>query len=132
MKKVTNSLNYEPKEGQIFTQPSLTIPDQTMSMRTILERHAKGLPTTGIGDPRNAYYDGGEYLPDPNTLDLADREEMKEQYKQELNEFTEKRKAEEQAELTKKSKQQIDLVDKIAEQLEQRSKERKNHANGEL
>ena len=89
MKKVINSMNYQVKEGKVFTMNSCTIPDQTMSMRTILERHAKGLPTIGT-DPKNAYYDGGEYLPDPKTLDLAEREELTLQLKEELNQFTEK------------------------------------------
>jgi hypothetical protein len=123
MKKINNSMNYHPKEGQVFTMPSCTIPDQTMSMRTILERHAKGLPTIGA-DPKQAYYDGGEYLPDPKTLDLSEREELTQQYKQELNEFAEKRKAEEAAQIQRKNKQTEDMVTDLEKRLEERAKER--------
>lgn len=56
-----------------FTQPSMTVPDQTMSMRTMLERHTKGLPLDGKG--RQAIYeDDGQPTGgvNPKTLDLVD------------------------------------------------------------
>ena len=48
--------------------PSMTIPDQTMSLRQILDRYARGLPIAGVKVPQ---FDDGEIeMPDPRTLDL--------------------------------------------------------------
>ena len=66
-------------------QPSLTIPDQTMSIRTILERHSRGLPIDGIKTP---IYEGEENdLPDWRRLDLAEREELAHLYQNEIKDI---------------------------------------------
>jgi hypothetical protein len=83
MQKVKNSLNYDYKEqlGEVNTLPSMTIPDQTMSIRTIVDRYAKGLPVSAF----TPIYEGEDfYMPDPKTLDLVDRAELLENVKQEV------------------------------------------------
>ena len=83
MQKVKNSLNYEYQEqkGEVNTLPSMTIPDQTMSIRTIVDRYAKGLPASAF----TPIYEGEDfYMPDPKTLDLVDRAELLENVKQEV------------------------------------------------
>jgi len=83
MQKVKNSLNYDYKEqqGEVNTLPSMTIPDQTMSIRTIVDRYTRGLPITGF----TPIYEGEDfYMPDPKTLDLVDRAELLESAKQEV------------------------------------------------
>jgi len=82
MQKVKNSLNYDYKEqkGEVNTLPSMTIPDQTMSIRTIVDRYAKGLPVTSF----TPIYEGEDYIPDPKTLDLVERQELAEQIRQEV------------------------------------------------
>lgn len=89
--KVKNSLNANQfeKNYKIFTQPSLTIPDQSMSIKTILERYARGLP---VGGRLDEYYDEEDTLPDPRTLDLAERQELAEMYTQEINEIKSRKK----------------------------------------
>ncbi len=89
--KVKNSLNANTfeKKYKVFSQPSCTVPDQTMSIRTILERYARGLP---VGGRLDEYYDEEDTLPDPRTLDLAERQELAEQYKQEINEIKSRKK----------------------------------------
>lgn len=67
-------INYEPYKGEINNQPDMTIPDQTMSIRTILSRYAHGFKPESIGEP--VYHGEDEYIPDPRTLDLVDRQEM--------------------------------------------------------
>jgi len=67
--------------------PSMTIPDQTMSIREIVERYAKGLPIDGA---RTAIWDEENDLPDWRTLDLADRQELAERYQQEVKDIKEK------------------------------------------
>ena len=87
--KVKNSLNAHTfeKKYKIFTQPSMTVPDQSMSIKTILERYARGLP---VGGRLDEYYDEEDDLPNPLTLDLAERQELEEVYKFELNEIQNK------------------------------------------
>lgn len=71
--------NYETND-----EPSLTIPDQTMSIKEILSRYASGLP---VGGQKTALYDeteSEEYFPDPRYMDLAERQEYAENYKQEF------------------------------------------------
>jgi hypothetical protein len=89
--KVKNSLNANTfeKKYKIFTQPSLTVPDQSMSIKTILERYARGLP---VGGRLDEYYDEEDTLPNPLTLDLAERQELAELYKQEINEIKSRKK----------------------------------------
>ena len=80
MNAKTFEKNYEKNYG-----PSLTIPDQTMSIRQILERHSRGLPISGWKEP---IWDGEENdLPDIRTLDLAERQELAYLYQQELNNY---------------------------------------------
>jgi hypothetical protein len=71
--------NYEINED-----PSETVPDQSMSIRTILERYSRGLPISGERTP--IWQQGDDYndLPDPRTLDLAERQELAESIQQEL------------------------------------------------
>lgn len=89
--RVKNSLNANEfeKKYKIFTQPSLTVPDQSMSIKTILERYARGLP---VGGRLDEYYDEEDTLPNPLTLDLAERQELAELYTQEINEIKSRKK----------------------------------------
>lgn len=79
--KVKNSLNANEfeKNYKIFTQPSMTVPDQTMSIRTILERYARGLP---IGGRTDEYYEEEDTMPDYRTLDLTEIAEIQQQVKE--------------------------------------------------
>jgi len=79
-----------PKNYEVNNDPSETVPDQTMSIRTLLDRYARGMPLGGSKEP--LYQDGDEFndLPDPRTLDLAERQEMAELAKSELSEFKKK------------------------------------------
>ena len=64
-----------PFEGEKFDQPSLTVPDQTMSMRTLMERYARGLPLDNMKKP---LYDVDELSTgvDLRKMDLVDIQEM--------------------------------------------------------
>lgn len=83
MKRVINSLNYDYtlNPGEVNTLPSQTIPDQSMSLRELLDRHARGLPLLG----REPIYHGEDMeMPNLATLDLAEQQQMRE----ELREYT--------------------------------------------
>jgi hypothetical protein len=78
-----NSKNFQ-NDGEKNFPPSLTIPDQTLSIKEILERYARGLPMDG----KVPIYEGedGDGI-DPRRLDLSERAELQIQYTQELNEI---------------------------------------------
>jgi glutathionyl-hydroquinone reductase len=81
IKTSMNSFEFN-KNYEKNNKPSLTIPDQTMSIRTILERHSRGLSIEGIKTP---IWDGEDNdLPDWRKLDLAERQELADLYTNEL------------------------------------------------
>lgn len=92
-KKVKNMLNAEefPFEGEKNFQPSLTIPDQTMPLRELIDRFTRGLPVTSF----KPVYDEDNSLPDPRKMDLAEYNEMRKNVALELKNITEKQQLEE-------------------------------------
>lgn len=82
--KVRNWLNAKPSLGEFNRLPSMTVPDQTMSIPDILDRYTRGLP---IGGAKVPIFDEEDDLPDIRTLDLAEREEMAESFKKEIEEI---------------------------------------------
>ncbi len=72
--------NYE-----INNEPSETVPDQTMSIRTLLDRFAKGLPISGMLEEQ--WQEGEEFddMPDINRLDLSERQELAQEFRNELD-----------------------------------------------
>lgn len=77
--KVKTPLNYdftEDSDIEIITSKSITIPDQTLSLSKILQRHARGLPTIGRED---IYHGDDTFIPNMKTLDLAEQQQLREQ-----------------------------------------------------
>lgn len=74
---VYNSLNvsHRPKNYKIFEQPSMTVPDQSLSIKQIIDRHTKGLALGGSKTP--IYDEDGESMGiNPKTLDLTELHDM--------------------------------------------------------
>lgn len=84
MKSFKSCLNYQQTVGEINNDPSMTVPDQAMSMREILNRFARGLP---LGGAKVELWDEEDDLPDIRTLDLVERAELAERYQQEIREI---------------------------------------------
>lgn len=75
--KFKNHFNSIPDQGKSIKGPSKTIPDQSMTISEIMRRFASGLPVEGA---KVSVYDGeDELLPDMAKMDLADRQELLEQ-----------------------------------------------------
>lgn len=101
---VKNPFNAEqfPYDGEVNNEPSQTVPDQSMGLRELLVRYAKGLPLEGAKTPIFEGEDGSEI--DVEKLDLAEREELAEQAREELKNLTSKIKGDiEKAKSKKKS-----------------------------
>lgn len=82
--KTMFNADFFPVQGEVNTKPSMTIPDQTLPIREILARYAKGLPVS----VKTPIYEGEDNnLPDPRTLDLVDIQNLKEQVKEEIKEL---------------------------------------------
>lgn len=75
----------EQTKPEVNNRPSLTVPNQSMSVKTILERYAMGLGTSGVKVP---IYEGDEsFMPDLNKMDLADRQALIEAAGEELEDI---------------------------------------------
>lgn len=61
-------------EGELNESPSLTQPDQTMSVRDLLKRHLSGMPLTGVDGQFTADDEG--YDPFEFTDDIHDPTEL--------------------------------------------------------
>lgn len=62
-----------PSRAEKITAPSITVPDMTLSIPEIIERHTSGLD---YGNGKVPLYSGGSDLLDginPNTLDLSEK-----------------------------------------------------------
>ena len=115
MTKIKNTGNAKdfPYLGEVNNQPSETVPDQTMTMREILIRYAKGLPIDGEKTP--LWEDGEGYAKDPETLDLAEREELATQAREELQQINERIKASKAKSDAKNKNKITDVVDENQE-----------------
>ena len=94
MKKVKHALNADKfiTKGQVNNEPSKTVPDQSMTLRELLVRYAKGLPLEG---QKNPIWEGEEGFDiDTQKLDLAEIEELKQKAEEELKDIGERIKEE--------------------------------------
>lgn len=79
--KTPHTYSQYVRDDEVNNEPSLTIPDQTMTIPEILERFARGLP---IGGQTEGYYDEDDDLPDYRTLDLEERAQLAIKYQTEI------------------------------------------------
>lgn len=118
MKRIRNSLNYSAKDQQreYNSLPSLTVPDQSLTVQQLLTRNAQGLTTFNGQVPMYALNDDEfDELPDVKRLDLTELEELREQnekYIKDYRDMVQKQKA-------------LDNKKVLDEQFEKRYQERK-------
>jgi len=74
--------------GEHNDQPSMTVPDQALSIREILRRFSHGIPLDGQQIP--IFDENEDDLPDFRHMDLADRQEYEIQLKEELQAIQDK------------------------------------------
>jgi len=116
--KYLNSDNFkfnQERMGESNDQPSETVPDQSMPIKEIISRYAKGLPISGTSS--KPYYEDPE---NPSqginlkTLDLADLEEIARESGEKLRDFKKLKKDVDTAKSKRAQKRQLDLEDEIA------------------
>lgn len=64
--------NSTPAKGEVNTAPSMTVPDQSLTIREIMQRYARGIPLDSGRVPM--YQEDDEFVPDLERMDLAEIE----------------------------------------------------------
>lgn len=84
---IKNSLNYRilPIQGERSLLPSVTLPNQVLTIPQILQQYTQGIQPTSPGEPMYSDLD----LPDPRTLDLSELEMYNEIVHQRIKEYKE-------------------------------------------
>lgn len=123
---IKNSLNAQEfaKRYEVPDKVSMTIPDQTLSIRDIMRRFAAGLPIDGEKVP---IYDGEDSdMPDLKNMDLAERQEYIETAKAELSDLNVKLEADRlkkakkpEKESQKETKEEVPPVDRSGDDSKQ-------------
>lgn len=95
MKKVKHMLNAHefPVSVELSDLPSLTIPDQSMSIRQIMLRYSRGLPIHGADVPmyQGQDIDFDNVLPHYKAMDISERAEFAEKARAYIKVQNEKR-----------------------------------------
>jgi hypothetical protein len=92
----TTSMSYDFKahKGERNKLPSKVVPDQAMTVKEMISRHVRGLPVSGVKVPEyEDIFDEDDYLPDPRTLDIAEREDLVNEFKQKIAQIKSKQNA---------------------------------------
>lgn len=84
IKTLLNAQEFE-KNYEQSTKPSMTIPDQALTVKEILNRFARGIPLEQHTPIYEDVESPDDFLPDPRTLDLAERQQYAEMVQEELN-----------------------------------------------
>lgn len=124
-KTVQNPLNFIMKSGKKVSGPSMTIPDQSMSMRELLHKFSKGSPiNASVREPIWVGEDGEGI--DMRTLDLSEKQELIKAAEIEMNEIKERIKK-------AKAEQHATRIAKLEKEAEQRrlNEEADNENEGE-
>ena len=108
--------NYSPPTGQVFTQPSKTIPDHTMTIRELADRFARGLPLNGTAS--TPVYLGDTDVPNTAHMDLADKEDYLNEIRDKYNDLVKKEQAKEAQKQSDREAQLITKYEEAKKQLE--------------
>lgn len=118
VKDMLNAHEFHYK-GEYNTQPSLTIPDQTMELSQLIDRFTRGLPVTTF----KPVYDETGDLPDPRRMDIADYNELRKNAALELQRLTKEKEERERQHI---ENQQNELIN---QRVEEEIKKRQNVQN---
>lgn len=88
--KFKTPYNSIPDPGESFRNPSLTLPDQTLSIKQIMDRYASGRPLTDVKTPHYNGEDDDFFPPNFDRLDLIDRKDLLDVQKLRISEIRQK------------------------------------------
>lgn len=87
MKKPLHALSYKVEKGITFTKPSETQPPQTKPIKQMLIDHTRGLVQPETQAHEAVYWPEEMAYPNPQELDFVELQDMKEFYKDRMNEI---------------------------------------------
>lgn len=102
----------DPETGEVKPMPSCTVPDQTVSIREIVDRTQKGQIISGA---LKAVYNPEDVLPDPRSMDFVERKHALELAEKQLIELEARKKGVNAAKAAKKAKEVNELAAMRAE-----------------
>jgi len=125
--KVRNSANYkpDPKENEKFSGPSQTVPDEALSIRTMLEKHTHGIPMRehSVFNPEIEMTHDDHDFEELNRMDMVEKMEIIEENEknkrrakkriiqlEETKKAAEKMKAEEDAAIREAAKNMLSVA----------------------
>lgn len=97
--------------GELNKSPSMTQPDEVLSIAEMLANHVRGLPMNMAHEFDLDSNDGSvdHYIPDVNAMDLVERMEYAKEKAEEIKEITKKAKAESDSFKAKQKEEQETL-----------------------
>ncbi len=84
---IRHQFNLPKEKGEIITQPSMTIPNQALTIQDLISRFTRGLPIEG---GRVEIWEGenpSDWMPDLKRMDLSEREDLKNHTKQYIADY---------------------------------------------
>lgn len=94
--------------------PSMTVPDQTVSLEELLRRHTMGIPTTGMLEPQwseEANHDSAD-LSKLNDLDLYDKQLVREAVESDIQRMKQTMADKKAARLARKEQEKREATEK--------------------
>lgn len=113
-------------KARTFTQKSLTVPDQSLTIRQILVRHTSGRPITmregkfDVATEDVKSFDDLDIMPDLSGMDLAERQAMLEKVDNEILDI--KRKMGEDALKRQKNESEAEIEKRVQSRLQELGK----------
>lgn len=86
--KITGPYSQKKVKGETFTQVSMTIPDQTLSMRQLINKFVQGQPLPLV---EGATYNEEEYFPNLQAMDFTDQAEYLHKVKENVKELKQRK-----------------------------------------
>lgn len=120
---VKNKRNYVREQGKVFEKPTLTVPDQTLSIKELLDKHVKGEIIINLDKQEGIYAEEGQDNPiltapisDFTDLDEIDRyvEETQQRaktFKEKIRDLMNKKKEEDAENSKREVLQQTGVAD---------------------
>lgn len=101
----------EKSKGEVNYAPSLTVPNESMSLRELMERYARGLPLTRSN--RTEVYHGEEEMPDLQRMDLSEIHDLAVESKNRLQSYRDLQRLQQEQQLEAKEKKLLALEEEV-------------------
>lgn len=98
--------------GEINVRASLTVPNEAMSLREIMDRYARGLPLTK-SNRTEIYHGEEEEMPDLRKMDLSEIHDLAQANSQRLKDYHEYQRIQQENQLLAKEKRLLALEEEV-------------------